>query len=93
MPELTDRARRNLERGGVTGPGTAVCRGCSGPKEATRLNSAQCRGCGEPGRTVQHSLKVSLPGPVLAALTAEATKYDQTPAERVAFLLTRKYRG
>lgn len=90
MPELTDRARRNLARGANSGAGTGVCVVCGGTKESTRLNSAQCRRCGSPAPSTT-ALKITLSPAVMAALAAEAAAHDQTPAERVTYLLTRKY--
>lgn len=45
MRELTERSRRNLAKGGTTGPGTMTCAKCGGAKEDSRINSVTCRGC------------------------------------------------
>lgn len=90
MPDLTEKARKHLATGAVTGPGTGVCVTCAGRKEDSRLNSATCRACQRGVVTV--ALKVELPVDVLDALKAEAGAHGQVAAERAAFLLTKKYR-
>lgn len=90
MIELTAAARKNVAAGRVTGPGTDTCRRCNGPKEPTRVNSDKCKRCNSP--TVTHVLKVELPSDVMDALKREAAAHELSPAERVAFLLTKKYR-
>lgn len=81
MADLTEQARDNLAAGAEDGPGTSVCRGCGGPKEATRLNSARCRECGRrktPRATAStgastKTIRADIPADVWDRLDAEAS--------------------
>ncbi len=78
MKELTDHARANLASGATSGPGTSVCAGCEGVKEATRLNSARCSDCGKGGLAKSASdstvriIRATLPTDVAERFVAEA---------------------
>lgn len=78
--ELTEQALRNVESGATDGPGTTVCRGCGGPKEPTRLNSARCRECGAGGSkrpAPNKTVSASLPVEVWERLNSEAAESGQ----------------
>ena len=102
-PSLTDQARANLASGATDGPGTDTCRGCGGPKEPSRLNSARCRACGQrkansvrPARTTR-TMRTDLPADVWDRLAAEAAAHGRPVGAYLRDLIvardTRKHSG
>lgn len=75
MSDLTETAAANLAAGATDGPGTDVCRSCTGPKEPTRRNSARCRACERGGAPV-----AAKPPTVVLKTSVERATYDAAAA-------------
>lgn len=94
MTDLTEQAAAWVAAGNKSGPGTDVCSGCEGPKEASRLNSARCRACGKgglrasPSTQPRRTLRTSVPVDVAEAAAARCEAEGITVAAALALLVT-----